>query len=231
MAEVAERKPLIGNDWDGILAEAFSSDWYKELRDRLKAELATKTVYPPMHDIYKTLRLTPYKDAKVVILGQDPYHGYNEANGLAFSVNPLVPFPPSLRNIFKELTADLGCHMPNHGNLTAWSSQGVLLLNTVLTVRKDEPLSHRTLGWQQLTDEIISALNRREDPVIFVLWGTHAKEKRALITAKRHYVVTSAHPSPLSAHNGFFGSRPFSAVNEILIGLGKTPIDWQIQNI
>ncbi len=185
-------------------------------------------VHPNMDEIFSALKTTAYKDVKVVILGQDPYHGYNQAHGMCFSVKRGVPAPPSLANIFKEMTADVGTSIPKDGFLEPWAKQGVLLLNTILTVRHGEALSHKGKGWEQFTDRIISLLNDRKDPVIFVLWGGQARAKKALLKNPWHYVIESAHPSPLSAYNGFFGSKPFSKINGILKELGKTPIDWQL---
>ena len=184
-----------------------------------------------MYDIFNALHYTDYDKVKVVILGQDPYHGPKQAHGLSFSVLPGVPAPPSLKNIFKELNSDLGCYIPNNGYLKSWADQGVLLLNTVLTVRAGTPNSHKNKGWETFTDKVISVLNEREDPVIFILWGNNAIAKKKLITNKNHFILQSVHPSPLSASRGFFGSKPFSKANEILKSIGKTPIDWQIKNI
>ena len=184
-----------------------------------------------MYDIFNSLHYTPYNKVKVVILGQDPYHGPNQAHGLSFSVKPKVKTPPSLQNIFKELNNDLGCFIPNNGYLIPWSDQGVLLLNTALTVRAHEANSHKGIGWETFTDRIIELLSERTDPVIFVLWGANARKKTALIDTSKHYILEAPHPSPLSARRGFFGCKHFSKINEILIELGKKPIDWQIKNI
>lgn len=218
----------VTNDWLPILKEATSSDTYKELRIFLKEEYETHTVYPPMENIWQAFQWTPFKDVKVVILGQDPYHGPNQAHGLSFSVQPDVKIPPSLRNIYKELENDLGIPPASHGYLKHWAEQGVFLLNTVLTVRKGEPHSHRDKGWEQVTNYVIQKLNEREDLVIFFLWGNAAKEKRRLIDEGKHVVLTSPHPSPFSANRGFFGSRPFSKANQVLIKENKTPIQWQL---
>lgn len=221
----------LNNDWDKYLGKEFEKPYYKQLRAFLKREYETQTVYPPAEDIYSALRTTSYTDTKVVILGQDPYHGPGQAHGMAFSVLKGVATPPSLQNIYKELQQSLGCYIPNNGYLVPWAEQGVLLLNTVLTVRKGEPGSHQGIGWELLTDEIIKCLDQKEEPVIFLLWGTPAKKKQALLTNKKHKVLTSVHPSPLSAYRGFFGCDHFKEVNELLVAYGKQPIDWQIPNI
>ena len=221
----------LGNDWDEILRGVFESPTYRELRTFLAEEYRTTTVYPDMYDIFNALKATACQDVKVVILGQDPYHNPGEAHGMSFSVRPGVRTPPSLQNIFKELQADLGTYIPNNGYLMPWAKQGVLLLNTVLTVRRNEPFSHRGKGWENLTDSVIRALNAREEPVVFLLWGSPARAKKKLITEGRHFVLEAAHPSPLSANNGFFGCRHFSKTNAILKRLGREPIDWQIPNI
>ncbi|CEJ72591.1 uracil-DNA glycosylase [Paraclostridium sordellii] len=221
----------IGNDWDELLKGEFEKPYYLELREFLKNEYSTKIIYPNMYDIFNALKYTSYKDTKVLILGQDPYHGENQAHGLAFSVKPGVKTPPSLLNMYKELNSEYGCFIPNNGFLVPWTEQGVLLLNTALTVRAHEANSHKGKGWEVFTDNIIKLLNERHDPVIFVLWGNNARSKKKLIDTQKHYIIESAHPSPLSASRGFFGSKPFSKINKILISLGKTPIDWQIPNI
>lgn len=222
---------VIGNDWDEVLDGEFDKEYYLKLREFLKSEYSTRTIYPDMHDIFNALKLTSYKETKVLILGQDPYHNVNQAHGLSFSVKHGVDTPPSLLNMYKELKSDLGCYIPNNGYLVPWAKQGVLLLNTALTVRAHEANSHKGKGWEIFTDNIIKVLNLRKDPVIFILWGNNARKKKQFIDANRHYIIESAHPSPLSASRGFFGTKPFSKTNEILIGLGKTPIDWQIPNI
>jgi uracil-DNA glycosylase len=221
----------LGNDWDDLLKDEFKKDYYLRLRQFLKHEYRTRTIYPNMYKIYEALRLTSYQDTKVVILGQDPYHGPNQAHGLAFSVQIGVDIPPSLVNIYKELADDLGCYIPNNGCLTPWAEQGVLLLNTSLTVRAGQANSHRNVGWEILTDHIIKLLNEKSTPVVFLLWGNNAKAKGAYITNSRHLVLTSAHPSPLSASRGFFGCKHFSRTNDFLIGTGQRPIDWQIPDI
>ena len=220
---------IIGNDWDDVLGEEFDKDYYQQLRRFLDAEYKNKTIYPLPQFIYTALKLTPYKDTKVVILGQDPYHEPNQAHGLAFSVNKGVMVPPSLQNIYKELHDDLGCSIPNHGFLISWAKQGVLLLNTVLTVQAHRANSHRGQGWEELTDTIIRKINAKDEPVVFILWGSNARSKKAFITNKKHLILESVHPSPLSAYNGFFGSRPFSKTNNFLIANGEDPIDWQIR--
>ncbi len=220
---------IIGNDWDDVLGEEFDKEYYQQLRRFLDAEYKSKTIYPLPQYIYTALKLTPYKDTKVVILGQDPYHEPNQAHGLAFSVNKGVMVPPSLQNIYKELHDDLGCSIPNHGFLISWAKQGVLLLNTVLTVQAHRANSHRGQGWEELTDTIIRKINAKDEPVVFILWGSNARSKKAFITNKKHLILESVHPSPLSAYNGFFGSRPFSKTNNFLIANGEDPIDWQIR--
>lgn len=218
----------IGNSWDELLKDEFLKDYYKLLRKNLAQEYKTCTIYPAMENIFNALKYTSYEDVKVVILGQDPYHGPNQAHGLCFSVQKGVDKPPSLKNMFKELESDLGIKPPSHGCLTDWTKQGVLLLNTVLTVRAGEPNSHKKLGWTIFTDKIIELLNEREDPVIFVLWGKNAIDKLPLITNTIHYVLTAVHPSPLSASRGFFGCKHYSKINNILLSMGKGPIDWKI---
>ncbi len=216
------------NSWDELLGEEFSKDYYIALRQKLALEYKTHTVYPAMENIFNALKYTSYEDVKVLILGQDPYHGPGQAHGLCFSVQKGVDKPPSLKNMFKELKSDLGIDAPSHGCLTDWANQGVLLLNTVLTVREGEPNSHKNIGWITFTDKVIQHLNEREEPVIFVLWGKNAQDKLPLITNSRHYVLMAAHPSPLSASRGFLGCGHYSKINEILKSLGQAPIDWQI---
>ncbi|EGT5107856.1 uracil-DNA glycosylase [Clostridioides difficile] len=221
----------LGNDWDELLKEEFEKDYYLNLRKFLVEEYKTRQIFPNMHNIYEALKHTSYKDTKVLILGQDPYHGDNQAHGLAFSVQPQVKTPPSLLNMYKELKDDLGCFIPNNGYLMPWADQGVLLLNTALTVRAHEANSHKNKGWEIFTDRVISILSEREDPVIFVLWGSNARKKVELIDTSKHYILEAPHPSPLSASKGFFGCKHFSKINEILKKLGKEPINWQIENI
>ncbi|WP_425456459.1 uracil-DNA glycosylase [Cohnella pontilimi] len=222
---------VLPNDWQQVMQEEMQQPYYQELMDRLAEEYRTHTVYPDRSHIFQALKWTPFEQVKAVILGQDPYHGAGQAHGLSFSVQPGVRKPPSLQNIFKELHNDLGCKIPNHGCLEHWAKQGVLLLNAVLTVREGKPNSHRKLGWENFTNRIIAALGQRERPTVFLLWGRHAQEKAALIQPDRHLLIESAHPSPLSAHNGFFGSRPFSQANEFLESTGQTGIDWQIPDL
>ena len=217
----------IGNDWDAILADEWEKPYYKNLREFLKQQYRDETVYPNMNDIFAALKLTSFSDTKVVIIGQDPYHGPNQAHGLCFSVKSGVPFPPSLRNIFKELKNDVGKEIPlNDGCLTSWAEQGVLLLNAVLTVREGEPNSHKDKGWEIFTDRVISELNKKETPVVFLLWGAYAQKKAEIITNPIHKKLMSVHPSPLSASRGFFGCKHFSATNVILQNSGVSAIKW-----
>jgi uracil-DNA glycosylase len=218
----------IGNEWDELLKGEFEKEYYLKLRKFLAYEYKHGTVYPDMYDIFNGLKYTSYSDVKAVILGQDPYHGKGQAHGLCFSVKKGVPQPPSLQNIFKELQADLGITPPSHGELTDWTRQGVMLLNTVLTVREGQANSHKNKGWETFTDRVIELLNEREQPMVFLLWGANARAKTALITNPHHLILTCAHPSPLSAYNGFFGCRHFSKTNEFLQSIGQTPIDWRI---
>jgi uracil-DNA glycosylase len=222
---------ILKNDWENLLEEEFKKDYYLRLRKFLINEYRTRIIYPNMYDIFNALHYTAYKDVKVVILGQDPYHGPNQAHGLSFSVKPGVPAPPSLMNIYKELHDDLGCYIPNNGYLKKWTDQGVMLLNTVLTVRAGEANSHKDMGWEHFTDKVISLLNEREDPIVFILWGKNAQSKLSIINNPKHFIIKSVHPSPLSASRGFFGSKPFSRANNFLVSIGKEPIDWQIENI
>ncbi len=217
----------IGNTWDDILKDEFHKDYYLRLRAFLKDEYTNRTVYPPMGDIFNALRYTDYNDMKVVILGQDPYHEEGQAHGLSFSVQKGVPIPPSLQNIYKELHTDIGMPYPQTGDLTVWAKQGVLLLNATLTVRRGQAASHKGYGWETLTDAIIEKANESPRPLVFILWGGNARSKKTLITNPRHLILQSVHPSPLSAYNGFFGSRPFSKANEFLIKTGQTPIRWE----
>ena len=221
----------IGNDWDDILKQEFEKDYYKKLRQFLKSEYSSHIIHPDMYDIFNALKWTSMKDTKVVILGQDPYHEENQAHGLAFSVPVGVKTPPSLVNIYKELQNELGLYIPNNGYLEKWARQGVLLLNNALTVRDKEANSHRNKGWEIFTKRVVECLNERVDPVIFLLWGSNAKEKISVITNPWHIILTSVHPSPLSAHRGFFGCGHFKKTNELLLEMGKEPIDWQIQNV
>src|SRR5690625_786686 len=219
-------KQILKNDWQELLHEEFSKDYYLKLREFLIEEYSSQTIYPPMHDIYNALHLTPFSEVKVVILGQDPYHGPNQAHGLSFSVQAKVPKPPSLVNIFQEMQNDLACEIPADGHLVNWAKQGVLLLNNVLTVRAGQPNSHRGKGWEQFTDHVIKTLNRKEDPVVYILWGRAAQAKEALIDTNKHVLLKAPHPSPLSAYRGFFGSKPFSKTNDLLEQGGLTPINW-----
>ncbi|MBR3751264.1 MAG: uracil-DNA glycosylase [Clostridia bacterium] len=219
----------LGNDWDGIIGEEFSKPYYLALREFLKNEYRTRDIYPDMYDIFNALRLCSYESTKAVIIGQDPYHGPGQAHGLCFSVKKGVAPPPSLVNIFKELQSDMGITPPPHGELTDWARQGVLLLNNVLTVRRACAASHKGMGWEIFTDAVISALNKKNTPVVFILWGAHARKKAEIITNPIHYKLSCAHPSPLSAYNGFFGCKHFSKTNELLIKSGQPPIDWTIQ--
>ncbi|MBX3314289.1 MAG: uracil-DNA glycosylase [Actinobacteria bacterium] len=215
-------------DWNPVLRDEFAKPYWAELQHFVADERSRATVYPPPDDVFAALHQTPYAEVKAVILGQDPYHGPNQAHGLCFSVRPGIALPPSLRNIFQELHDDLGIDPPNHGCLDAWTAQGVLLLNTSLTVRAGKAASHQGKGWETFTDEVITAVSAKEDPVVFILWGAAARKKKVLIDRSRHTIIESAHPSPLSAHNGFFGSRPFSRTNAALEAAGRAPIDWRI---
>lgn len=232
---VAEEGRLVlvklDNDWDELLKDEFQKEYYLKLRQFLISEYRTKTIYPDMYKIFEALRLTSYKDTKAVILGQDPYHGENQAHGLAFSVQKGVEIPPSLVNIYKELSEDLNCYIPNNGYLVPWAKQGVLLLNTSLTVVGNTANSHRNKGWEILTDAIIQILNKKDAPVVYLLWGNNAKEKARHLTNPKHLVLQSAHPSPLSASRGFFGCRHFSKTNKYLSENGLPEIDWQIPNL
>ena len=216
----------IGNDWDTLLCDEFKKDYYLALREFLKTEYFSRTIYPPMTDIFNALKYTSCANTRVVILGQDPYHGPGQAHGLCFSVRRTIPFPPSLKNIFKELQDDLGIKAPESGELVGWAKQGVLLLNTTLTVRESMPQSHKGQGWEILTDKIISVINEKSSPVVFMLWGGNARAKKSLITNPKHLVLECAHPSPLSAYAGFFGSKHFSKANAYLNSCGLEEIDW-----
>lgn len=218
----------VKNDWLPILLEQTNTPSYHSLKEFLVQEHQETIVYPEMHHIWQAFEWTPYNEVKVVILGQDPYHGPNQAHGLSFSVLPTVKIPPSLVNIYKELESDLGISPVNHGYLESWAKQGVLLLNTVLTVRKGQAHSHKGKGWETLTDAVIKKLSDRDQPMVFILWGNPSIKKRALIDESKHVVITSVHPSPLSAYRGFFGSKPFSKANEALIKFGEEPINWQL---
>lgn len=223
------QKNIIGNDWDLMLENEFSKDYFIKLINNIRNEYSNKDVFPRKDQVFNAFRYTSYKDTKVVILGQDPYHGIGEAEGLSFSVPLGIKKPPSLVNIFKELESDLGYKIPNNGQLHSWAKNGVLLLNAVLTVIKDSAASHQGMGWELFTDEVIRLLNEKDTPVVFILWGRYARSKKTLITNKKHLVIESAHPSPLSAYNGFFGSKPFSKTNDFLIKNGINPINWEIK--
>lgn len=222
---------ILKNDWKDYLDDEFKKDYYLKLRERLKEDYKTKQVYPPMEDIFNALHYTSYKDTKVLILGQDPYHQKGQAHGLSFSVNKGIKIPPSLKNIYKELSTDLGLYIPNNGYLKKWADQGVLLLNATLTVIGSNANSHQNIGWQIFTDKVIQVLNEKDEPVVFILWGNNAISKTKFITKNYHLILTSVHPSPLSASRGFFGSKPFSKTNQFLIQNGLKEIDWQIENI
>ena len=218
----------IGNEWDELLQGEFEKEYYLKLRAFLAKEYKTRKVYPDMYDIFNALKFTSYSDVKVVVIGQDPYHGEGQAHGLSFSVKKGIIPPPSLKNIFKEIHDELGISVPNHGDLTKWAQQGVLLLNAVLTVRAGEANSHKGMGWEHFTDKVISLLNEREKPMVFLLWGSNARQKKALITKPRHRIFETVHPSPLSAYGGFFGCGHFAAANEFLKELGEKGIDWSL---
>jgi uracil-DNA glycosylase len=219
------------NDWASLLGSELEEPYYQALSEFLDDEYHTQIIFPEQNDIYNALHLTSYAATKVVILGQDPYHGRGQAHGLSFSVKPGITPPPSLQNMYKELQSDLGCFIPDNGYLIKWAEQGVLLLNTVLTVRADIPNSHKGKGWERFTDKVIQTLSEREQPVIFVLWGSHAQAKQRLIDTTKHFIIKSVHPSPLSSYRGFFGSKPFSQANGHLRDLGSSEIDWQIPNL
>jgi uracil-DNA glycosylase len=221
---------MIGNEWDILLVNEYQKDYFKKLEDFVIYEYKNKVIYPKISEIYNAFRYTAYSNIKVVIIGQDPYHGENQAEGLCFSVKKGVPKPPSLVNIFKELKDDLGYDIPNNGSLVSWTKEGVLLLNAVLTVEKDKAASHKGRGWEIFTDEVIKIINQKETPVVFILWGNYARSKKELITNDKHFIIESAHPSPLSCYNGFFGSKPFSKTNKFLISNGIKPINWEIKD-
>ena len=219
---------MITKEWDNVLKDEYQKEYFKILRNRVHEEYKIKTIFPKYDDIFIAFKTTPYENVKVVILGQDPYHGVGEAHGLSFSVQDGIKLPPSLKNIYKELYDDLNIINQNTGNLISWSKQGVLLLNAILTVEKDKPASHRKIGWEQFTDAVISKINEKETPVVFILWGNFARSKKNLITNPKHLVIESPHPSPFSARSGFFGSKPFSKTNSFLKENGIEPIDWQL---
>lgn len=218
----------IGNDWDFVLKDIFESEKFRNLIIRVNEEYRKNTCFPIKQEVFNAIKLTPYNNVKVVIVGQDPYHGVGEAHGLSFSVL-CQKLPPSLKNIYKELYDDLGIKPSSSGNLTCWAKEGVLLLNAVLTVKKDMPASHKDLGWQDFTDEIIKRIEKKDDVVVYILWGAFARSKKNLIINPKHFIIESAHPSPFSARYGFFGSRPFSKCNKILVENGKSPIDWTVK--
>ncbi|UHA75806.1 uracil-DNA glycosylase [Paenibacillus sp. 481] len=222
---------MVNNDWADLLRDEIRQPYFRQLWGWLKEQYEDQTIYPQYDHIFSALNYTAYQDTKVVILGQDPYHGPGQAHGLSFSVLPGVPAPPSLRNMFKECAADVGTTIPNHGYLAPWAEQGVLMLNTVLTVMQGQAASHRNRGWEQFTDTIITLLNERERPMVFVLWGSHAQAKIKLIDTSKHAIIKGPHPSPLSAHRGFFGSRPFSQINEQLRRFEEPEINWQLANL
>lgn len=221
----------INGDWLEALKDEFKKDYYKQLFVKVNEEYRTRLIFPPANDIFNAFHLTPLKDVKVVILGQDPYHGNNQAHGLCFSVKPEVEIPPSLVNIYKELHDDLGCTIPDHGYLVKWAKQGVLMLNTVLTVRAHQANSHRGIGWEEFTDAAIRVLNTQDRPIVFILWGRPAQMKKAMLNNPKHLILEAPHPSPLSSYRGFFGSRPFSKTNQFLEANGVEPIDWQIDEL
>lgn len=221
----------IRKSWYDLLKDEFDKDYYKRLTNFLNYEYQNFTIYPQPENVFNALNQVRYENVKVVIIGQDPYHEPNQAHGLCFSVEKDVAIPKSLQNIYKEIASDLGCYIPNHGNLTKWAQQGVLLLNSVLTVRRAQANSHKGKGWEQFVLAVIDLLSKREDPIVFILWGNNAKALSSKIDLSKHFVLSSAHPSPLSAHYGFFGCKHFSKTNELLTKLGKEPIDWQIENI
>ncbi len=219
----------IGNEWDELLKDEFKKEYYLKLREFLKTEYGTRRIYPNMYDIFNSLKYTSYSDVKAVIIGQDPYHGAGQAHGLCFSVQKGTAIPPSLQNIYKELYSDLGIPPVLHGYLKKWADSGVLLMNAVLTVREGQANSHKGMGWEIFTDRVIELLNQREKPIVFLLWGGNAKQKMRLVSNPNHLILQAAHPSPLSAYNGFFGCRHFSKANEFLTANGMEPIDWRIE--
>lgn len=221
-------KEYLPENWQNILSEELEKPYFETLELFLEKEYAEQKIYPPKEDIFNAFKYTDYDDVKVLLLGQDPYHGAGQAHGLSFSVLDDIALPPSLRNMYKELETDLGIKSPKNGNLSKWANQGILLLNAVMTVREKSPNSHKAQGWEKFTDAVIKKLNEREKPVIFLLWGAYAKKKSALINQDKHIVIEGIHPSPLSAHNGFFGSKPFSEINNSLKSIGQKQIDWQL---
>ena len=220
---------MIGNNWDKLLEDEYKNEYFVNMIEYLKKEYKEKTIYPKQNEIFNAFRYTSYDDVKVVIIGQDPYHGPKQAEGLSFSVSNDVLKPPSLQNIFKELESDLGIPFPKHNSLIPWAREGVLLLNAVLTVEEHKPASHSKIGWEMFTDHVIEVLNKREKPIVFILWGAFARSKKVLITNPNHYIIESAHPSPFSARNGFFGSKPFSKTNEFLNKHNIKEINWKVE--
>ena len=220
---------MIGNNWDELLKDEYEKDYFKKLLEFLKEEYKTKTVYPKRSEIFNAFRYTSFDNLKVVIIGQDPYHGPKQAEGLSFSVSNEVLKPPSLKNIFKELESDLGIPFPEHNSLKPWANEGVLLLNAVLTVEEHNPASHKDKGWEIFTDNVIKVINKKEEPVVFILWGAFARSKKNLITNPKHLIIESAHPSPFSVYNGFFGSKPFSKTNEFLKKNGIKEVNWRVE--
>lgn len=225
------RREQLPPSWQAVVGREFDEPYFQDLVKFVDEERAQQKIFPPEDDVFSAFQLTPYDEVKVLLLGQDPYHGTGQAHGLCFSVRPGVEVPPSLNNMFKELAADLGHKRPNHGYLVSWAKQGMLMLNAVLTVRASEPNSHKDRGWERFTDAVIRKVNDKEQPVVFVLWGGYAKKKKKLIDATRHQIIESAHPSPLSANRGFFGSRPFSSINQALTEVGQEPIDWELDDL
>ena len=220
---------LVGNGWDNILQEEYHQDYFKKIVAFINKEYKVKDIFPPKSRVLRAFTLTDYKDVKVVIIGQDPYHGVGEANGLCFAVSDGIKLPPSLQNIYKELESDLGIKPATIGNLECWAKEGVLLLNAILTVEKDKPASHRMIGWENFTDAIIKKLNEKKEPIVFILWGNFARSKKQYITNPNHYIIESTHPSPFSAYHGFFGSKPFSKTNNYLKSMGIKEIDWHVK--
>lgn len=223
-------KTKIGNDWNGVLKDEFEKEYFEKLTDFVKTEYKSEVCFPPVKDIFNAFEMCSFSNTKIVILGQDPYHGKGQAHGLSFSVPEGMKIPPSLRNIFKELTSDLGVDSPTQGDLTSWAKQGVLLLNATLTVRKSSPGSHQKQGWEEFTDSVIKTISNKKESVVIVLWGKFAEQKVSLIDESKHCIITSSHPSPFSAHRGFLGSKPFSKTNEFLEKKGIEKIDWELKN-
>ena len=223
-------KTKIGNDWNGVLKDEFEKEYFEKLTDFVKTEYKSEVCFPPVKDIFNAFEMCSFSNTKIVILGQDPYHGKGQAHGLSFSVPEGMKIPPSLRNIFKELTSDLGVDSPTQGDLTSWAKQGVLLLNATLTVRKSKPVSHQKQGWEEFTDSVIKTISNKKESAVIVLWGKFAEQKVSLIDESKHCIITSSHPSPFSAHRGFLGSKPFSKTNEFLEKKGIEKIDWELKN-